>query len=366
MHFLSLQSTLLLLTTAIALPCVSAAPQAVDSVTSDSASTSGGLLVRKEWRKLPKSDRLAYIQAIKCLQSKPGKTGGAYDGVRSRYDDFLAMHIIQTDFVHFNGQFLAWHRWLLQLWQQDLKNTCGFKGAIPYWDFTLDNTQAGFPKSPVFDNTYGFGGNGEFIADISDPVLFPVKTPTIMPGRTGGGCIDKGPFAGLVGNMGLGLNTSFSPNCVRRDFDPLFVSLTISPANVKTMWNAKTYDEFSVAIQGRSFDVAGLTIHAGLHLGIGGQVGDASDMYSSPADPLFYMIHGALDWAWDKWQRADWNKRKNAIGGPDVNFAYPFNFFGDIPYKNVTLDTPLDYPFFGKSIKIRDVMDTAALGYRYE
>lgn len=140
----------------------------------------------------------------------------------------------------------------------------------------------------------------------------------------------------------------------------------MSKANINAVFDAKTYDALNVAIQGRSFAVADLTIHAGLHLGVGGQVGDASDMYSSPADPLFYMIHGALDWAWDKWQRTDWSKRKTAIGGPDVNFAYPFNFFGDIPYKNVTLNTPLNYPNFGSSIQIKDVMDTAALGYKYE
>lgn len=99
---------------------------------------------------------------------------------------------------------------MLQLWQNDLKSTCGFQGAIPYWDFTLDNTKEKFPKSPVFDTTYGFGGNGKYIADVSDPVLFPIKTPTIMPGRTGGGCVDTGPFAGIVANMGLGKHFSIS------------------------------------------------------------------------------------------------------------------------------------------------------------
>jgi hypothetical protein len=92
-----------------------------------------------------------------------------------------------------------------------------------YWDFSKDNTVAGFAKSPLFDKTYGLGGNGPYIADVSDPVTFPVKTPTLIPNRTGGGtytymlafwavadlvgfigCLDNGPFSGLTVNMGMG------------------------------------------------------------------------------------------------------------------------------------------------------------------
>lgn len=62
----------------------------------------------------------------------------------------------------------------------------------------------GFPNSPLFDTTYGLGGNGPYIANVSDPTTFPVTTPTIIPNRTGGGCLDNGPFDGLVVNMGMG------------------------------------------------------------------------------------------------------------------------------------------------------------------
>lgn len=145
---------------------------------------------------------------------------------------------------------------------------------------------------------------------------------------------------------------------MRRDFSTTFISSTLSNTNIQAAQDAKTYAEFNVRVQGSSFAVKDLTLHAGLHLGIGGQVGDASDMYSSPGDPLFYFIHSALDQRWDKWQRAKWSTRKMEIAGPDTNFAYPFNFFGDIPYKNITLDYSLSYPNFGSNITIRDVMDT--------
>ncbi|KAI1862675.1 uncharacterized protein JN550_010012 [Neoarthrinium moseri] len=349
---------------AVAVP----APTTDDISTAASASCAGkDVLVRKEWRSLPKPERLDYINAVKCLMKKPSKNGGVYAGAKSRYDDFLALHIVETDLIHFNGPFLAWHRWFLHLFEQELRNTCGYKGAQPYWDFSKDNTINGFSKSPLFDVTHGLGGNGPYVADVSDPITFPVTTPTIIPNRTGGGCLDNGPFSGLVVNMGLGLSTDYTPHCLRRDFSPVLVSQALSNSNLKAALDAKNYFDFSIKIQGTSFEVSGLTLHAGMHLGIGGQVGDAADMYSSPGDPLFWFIHGALDKIWDQWQRANWSVRKSEIAGPDTNFAYPFNFFGDVPYKNITLDFPLQYPYFGKNLTVRDVMDTknAALCYTY-
>lgn len=66
--------------------------------------------------------------------------------------------------------------------------------------------------------------------------------------------------------------------------------------------------------------------------------------------------------------RPDWPARNTSIGGPDTEWAYPYNYFGDIPYENVTLDTPLHFGEVADSIKIADVMDTESeiLCYRYE
>lgn len=53
------------------------------------------------------------------------------------------------------------------------------------------------------------------------------------------------------------------------------------------------------------------------------------------------------------------------MGGPDTQYAYPYNYFGDRPYKNCTLETPLNYGVLDKGIKIRDTMDTKAGRYCY-
>lgn len=93
---------------------------------------------------------------------------------------------------------------MIFLFESELRNKCSYQGTLPYWDLSLDNTAESFVKSPVFDNTYGFGGNGPYIEDISDDEEFPVKTPTEIPGRSGGGCVQEGPFANLTVPMGLG------------------------------------------------------------------------------------------------------------------------------------------------------------------
>ncbi|KAL2874973.1 hypothetical protein SGCOL_009816 [Colletotrichum sp. CLE4] len=259
-----------------------------------------------------------------------------------------------------------WHRWMIFLFESELRNKCSYQGTLPYWDLSLDNTAESFVNSPIFDNTYGFGGNGPYVEDISDDEEFPIKTPTEIPGRSGGGCVQEGPFANLTVPMGLGSSLEPQPHCLRRDFSPTLVASALRDEIIDRALSAPTYGEFNSHIQGYSFEFDGLTLHAGMHLGIGGAVGENADMYSSPGDPLFYFVHGALDKIWNDWQRRDWPARKTAIGGPDTMFAYPFNFFGDVPYENITLQYPLKYPNFGEDIPISGVMDIHGGPFCYE
>jgi hypothetical protein len=50
---------------------------------------------------LTKPERRNYIDAIKCLHSKPALTPAAVaSGARSRFDDFVVTHVLQTYSVH--------------------------------------------------------------------------------------------------------------------------------------------------------------------------------------------------------------------------------------------------------------------------
>jgi hypothetical protein len=47
------------------------------------------------------SEKKQYINAVKCLASKPAKTpAGLAAGAKNRYDDFVATHINQTISIH--------------------------------------------------------------------------------------------------------------------------------------------------------------------------------------------------------------------------------------------------------------------------
>ncbi|KAI1866490.1 hypothetical protein JX265_007791 [Neoarthrinium moseri] len=303
-------------------------------------------------------ERLKFITAIKCLQGKPGKTAGLYSGVKSLYDDFQALHISQTDYIHWVGHFLPWHRYFLWLFEQELRESCNYNEAVPYWDWTQDATdEASFLASPIFDPVYGFGGNGPYIEDISG---FPQdwRSSVEVPKRTGGGCITDGPFAGHNVSMGPGNHTVYNPQCIRRDFSPWLATQSLNSNIYEFTQNASSFFELTSRTEGVSLEIKDMALHGGGHLSVGGGIGQMSNVYSSPGDPLFWLHHGGLDKLWDEWQRKDWSARKLDIGGPDTQFAYPFNFFGDVPYKNVTLDYVMNFGQMSDSIMIREVMDS--------
>lgn len=78
------------------------------------------------------SERLDYINAVKCLQSKPARTPQSLaPGAKTRYDDFVAVHINQTMTIHYTGTFLSWHRYYTWLYEDALQTECGFKGTQP-------------------------------------------------------------------------------------------------------------------------------------------------------------------------------------------------------------------------------------------
>lgn len=54
-----------------------------------------------------------------------------YPGAKTRYDDFVAVHINQTLSIHGTGNFLGWHRYFVYTYEQALRNECGYKGYQP-------------------------------------------------------------------------------------------------------------------------------------------------------------------------------------------------------------------------------------------
>ncbi|KAH8681966.1 hypothetical protein BX600DRAFT_505593 [Xylariales sp. PMI_506] len=321
--------------------------------------------VRKEWRTLSVAERRTYIEAVQCMQAKPAQNGDLYAGALSRYDDFQALHIVQTPYAHYIGSFLPWHRNFVSLFENDLQTTCGYTGGIPYWNWTIDAPD--MLSSPLFDPVNGFGGNGIYIANTTG---FPAdwQIPADIPGRTGGGCITDGPFANRSVPLGPGNHTEYTPHCLHRDFSAYLLSFTGNKTKVDWVLDADDFWTLDHRIEGVGLGVANMSLHAAGHQSIGGNIGEMTNMYSSPGDPLFYLHHAMLDNVWNTWQRQDWETRKTDIGGPDVWYAYPYNYKGDIPYQNITLDTLIAYPNVGDTVPISEVMDIEGghLCYTYE
>ena len=61
---------------------------------------------------------------------------------------------------------------------------------------------------------------------------------------------------------------------------------------------------------------------------------DLFDFYSSPNDPVFFMLHSQIDRIWTLWQGQDYATRGQALDGTVTTFNDP-------PSENATLSTIL-------------------------
>jgi tyrosinase len=63
---------------------------------------SSNVAVRREWGTLSNQERKAYTDAVVCLQKKQAKTPSELvPGAKSRYDDWVATHVNQTQTIHY-------------------------------------------------------------------------------------------------------------------------------------------------------------------------------------------------------------------------------------------------------------------------
>ena len=63
---------------------------------------------------LSKDERKEYIRAVQCILKKPSKLpAGKYPGAKTRYDDFVVVHMNMTPSVHSTANFMHWHRYYI-------------------------------------------------------------------------------------------------------------------------------------------------------------------------------------------------------------------------------------------------------------
>ncbi|KAL1868034.1 hypothetical protein VTK73DRAFT_3881 [Phialemonium thermophilum] len=280
-----------------------------------------GFRERKEWRNVPDADKLAFVNAIKCLMRNP--SAGNYPGSKSRWEDLVSVHQQLTPKIHMVGQFLPWHRYYLSIFESILRQECSFNGTLPWWDETKDAGH--FSTAPMFTDAY-LG-------------RAPVKT---NDGR--GTCVNSGLFKGTVLHIGPGSN--FTDHCLSRAVDESLTS-EVTMDFVKSCNAHANYTNME--------SCAEMGPHAYGHNGIGAVMGDVA---SSPGDPSFFLHHAFVDHNWRIWQNKDVENRLYQIGGFTTQG-------GNTP---VTLDYVLTSNGLRPDVKVRDVMDTMGgyLCYAYD
>lgn len=185
------------------------------------------------------------------------------------------------------GAFIVWHRYFVAVYEQALRNECGYQGAQPYWN-TANDIATGTDMNlwRIFSNTTGFGGNGPYVSHVGVPNPFDVL------GMSGGGCVPGGPFGTsnmFQVNIGPTANTSIrNPSCVKRDFAQPTMAFC-QQSNVDVLLSQATFPLFAQYIS----DIPGsnvVGIHGNGHLGIGGTLGQMSNFFNSPAGKC-HQVH---------------------------------------------------------------------------
>ncbi|KAK4215184.1 hypothetical protein QBC37DRAFT_419802 [Rhypophila decipiens] len=313
--------------------------------------TSKNIIKRQEWGSLSKPERKSYIDAVYCLQKKaPQGRNKGIPGSQSRFDDFAGTHIQQAPFVHFSGLFFHFHRYFVWLYEKALREECGYKGAQPYWDWTLSWKDPS--KSTVFDGSpYSLGSNGKKVPHGPTTIRAYGIVMDIPPG-TGGGCVEKGPFSQDKYTLSLGPNVfepygpdgglGYNPRCLKRDLNPYWTNNTRPAKVLEALTACQDIGCFDTIVE--SLDGT----HAGGHFGQGGM---GLDTFASPGDPAFWLHHGQVDRMWSLWQGQ--NPRNRTLQTAQTGTA-----FNNPPSANVTLNTLVDAGIVGEKKSVKDVSST--------
>ncbi|KAK3383488.1 hypothetical protein B0T24DRAFT_688032 [Lasiosphaeria ovina] len=125
------------------------------------------------------------------------------------------------------------------------------------------------------------------------------------------------------------------------------------------MLNPKTVEAFQVQIQGIPGS-GNIGIHGGGHYSLGGDPG--RDVFASPGDPAFSLLHGMIDRTWWMWQSLSPITRQftsSAISGTNTLMNSP-------PSPDTKLTDFIDLGFSGgPKRQIKDVLSTVSGPFCY-
>ena len=299
--------------------------------------TDDNIKIRVDFDSMAPQERKAYTDAIKCLMTKPSQLDQTlYPAAINRYFDYAVIHTNLTQQVHISAYFLTWHRYYLHLFEQDLKDSCGYTGAFPYWNWpaTADNLHG----SAVFDGSdYSMSGDGLYTNN--DPVVLAPQFQ--LPHGSGGGCVTTGPFANMqitmqpisIDNLIQGLPLpanafALNQSCLTRDLNTYAAQRYCNTSALYEALDTTDIAVFTEQING----VIGsqeLGLHSGAHFTVGSP---GSNIFVSVQDPIWWPLHTFLDNLYTSWQARHPDLANAVYGTLTANNAPPS--------ANGTLDTP--------------------------
>lgn len=322
--------------------------------------------VRREWRTFSKKEKAAYIAAVNCLAKKPHskrlKASYPRDNIpnitadSSFYDDMTYIHMDLTNQIHYTGFFLPWHRWYVQMHVTQLRQQCGYKGVMPYWDWSKD--AASFNTSAMWDadTTSGLGTFGDPNNDFY---------------------VNNGGFS----NMQVAYPIKRK---IRRQYTPFpYLTWWWVPRPTEAAAEGLKQSYVDAAINGYEGDFIGFqnatekaqAFHANVHMIMGGDLAGTCPTAAgsscvggstwTPNDPMFFLHHANFDRIWYLWQKKSPKNFFAFKGGSNMTYTDPAFPNGYPPWLSINDKMPADGLFPEQSIL--DVMNplSANLCYTY-
>ncbi|KAI0745848.1 Di-copper centre-containing protein [Earliella scabrosa] len=333
--------------------------------------------IRREWRKLSVKEKADWIAAINCLARLPHDPALTpivppsesnivpVNASGSYWDDIVYIHMDLNTHIHNTGFFFPFHRFYVNAVETAMKERCGFTGAFPYWDWSIDAHDV--EHSPILRDTdpvSGAGGWGDPAHDFqlqvggfrTLEVAYPVphvvrRNFTLQPFL---------PFAGvpLFPNASLYANESFTPGEVRK----------------MVRWAPGDFVGFQAYMERTQGP------HSSVHFILGGDLSGycpsnaPADCLPAPTfsanEPMFFFHHAMVDKVWFDWQRRH-PQNLWAFKGGSVQNLTSLEAIRDYPNgmaPELSLDSMIPADGMFPEVSIRDVMDTTGgyLCYVYE
>ncbi len=302
---------------------------------------------RKNQAKLSLAEKTTFVNALlKLKTSVPSQIG-----LTNRYDDYVQIHMDSMmlpdgsnrvpGWAHRGPAFGPWHRALLRNLELDLQLAASDPTlALPYWDWTVDQSASADPGSPWTDDFMGK----------MDPTTDTVTSGPFIQGVWKLNVLEMGDTETVL-KRALG-RSAFQPTGPPFPINSLPTPTNVANTKLETPydsapWNTGAHPSFRDRLEG--WHGAG-SIHNRVHLWVAGSMLPST----SPNDPIFFLHHCNIDRLWAQWQHPSGSPAPPYIPGAGVPGA---------PVGHRLTDPMQPW---GGAVTVQSTLDHKAMGYQYD